>query len=616
MRGFCGFTGEVERPEEVIRRMSERIAHRGPGSGYYTGEGAAMGWRLPAAMGCPLPADNPESGGGPLFNEDKTLVLCFDGRIYNCRALREELEAAGHIFAAGGDAEAVLHGYEQWGEELLLKLRGSFAFSIYNTADGSLFIARDFFGVKPMQYARLPGGGTVFASEIKAILAHPLVEQEFNEPALDKYLSFQYSLPEETFFKGIYTLPPAHFMRITAGGEVELQRYWEAVFDPDQDMTLEQAVDGIEQVFAESVETCRDIGGEAGCFLSGGVDSSWVSSYFGGRKAFTVGFDMPGHYNETDYAAELAAELRIDHTIRMITEEEYAAALPRIQYLLDQPLADPACVALYFAAELAAGQVDAALSGEGADEFFGGYRIYHEPLSLAKYQKLPRWLRRLAAAIVSPLPAFKGRSFLLRGAQTVEQRFIGNARMFGKKEKAKLLRSIAATDPAEQVQKYYARTRGQEDVTRMQSLDIHTWGVGDILLKADRMSMAHALEIRTPFLDREVFALAAKIPPKHHIAGGTTKYAMRQAAKRHLPEKSTARPKLGFPVPIRVWLRQDNWYARVAEAFQSEAAQKFFYTDELMKLLDRHKKGKADNSRKIWTVYMFLVWYGAYFGES
>lgn len=610
MCGFCGFTGELENREQVLREMAEVITHRGPDSeGYYLDDGVAMAFRR-------LSIIDLESGSQPIYNEDRSLVLMFNGEIYNYRELRRELLEAGHAFYTETDSEVLVHGFEQWGEELLPRLRGMFAFAIWNTGDRSLFIARDYFGIKPMHYTVLPGGELLYASEIKSILRHPGFVKEFNPAALDNYLSFQYSLPRETFFKDVYCLPPAHFLRFR-DGKVTEQRYWEPVFQPEEEMTLEDAVDAVDRVFTDSVEAHRISDVEVGCFLSGGVDSSFVASYFGGQKAFTVGFDNGAHYNESAYAAELAREVGIEHYSHIITEQEYWEALPKVQYYLDQPLADPSCIALYFVSKLAAEHVKVVLSGEGADELFGGYRIYHEPTSLAGYQRLPRWLRRAAARLAGALPFdFKGKSFLIRGSKTLEERFIGNAYMFSQKEKDKLLKSIPATDPAGKTAAYYDRCRGLDDVTRMQYLDINRWMVGDILLKADRMSMAHSLELRVPFLDREVFQVASRIPAKHRIAGGTTKYAMRLAAKRHMPEESTARPKLGFPVPIRIWLRKEEHYRTVREAFTSPAAKSFFRVEELLKFLDQHYEGKKDNSRKIWTVYMFLVWYGVYFGEG
>lgn len=608
MCGFCGFTGQLVDREQYLREMTEKITHRGPDAdGYYLGDGLAMGFRR-------LSIIDLEAAQQPLYNEDKTLVLMFNGEIYNYQALRQELQGAGHTFATAGDGETLLHGYEQWGADLLPRLRGMFAFAIWNTVDGTLFLARDYFGIKPMHYTRLADGRLVFGSEIKSILEHPDVEKVFNPAALDKYLSFQYSVPTETFFKGIVCLPPAHYL-IWKAGEVTVQRYWEPRFEPDESMTLDEAVDAIDKAFTDSVAAHRISDVEVGCFLSSGVDSSYVASYFGGQKAFTVGFDNGQHYNESNYAAELAKEVGIEHHVHIIGEEEYWQALPRVQYYMDQPLADPSCVALYFVSKLAAEQVKVVLSGEGADELFGGYRIYHEPYSLRGYQRLPRWLRRAAAAVVAALPFdFKGKSFLIRGSQSLEERFIGNAKMFGQKEKSRLLRDIPATDPTDYTKEYYARCEGQDDVTRMQYLDINRWMVGDILLKADRMSMANSLELRVPFLDKEVFAVASRIPAKHRVAAGTTKYAMRLAAERHIPESAATKPKLGFPVPVRVWLRQQKYYDIVKAAFLSESARTYFHTDYLLHLLDEHFAGKKDNSRKIWTVYMFLVWYGEYFG--
>lgn len=610
MCGFCGFTGDLINREQLLREMANKITHRGPDSeGLYLDDTLAMAFRR-------LSIIDLEGGNQPIENEDGTKVLMFNGEIYNYRDLREELLAAGHTFKTSSDSEVLLHGFEEWEAGLLDRVRGMFAFAVWDKPSRSLFLARDFFGIKPMHYTLLPDGRLVFGSEIKSLLTHPDVPREFNEAALDNYLSYQYSLPRETFFKGIYCLQPGHYLRYK-NGQMEETRYWEATFRPDESMTLEQAVDQIDEAFTNSVEAHRISDVEVGCFLSGGVDSCFVASYFGGQKAFTVGFDNGEHYNETEFAAELAKEVGIEHHRHLITPEEYWESLPQVQYMLDQPLADPACVALYFVSKLASQYVKVVLSGEGADELFGGYRIYHEPFSLAGYQRLPRALRRMLASVVRAIPFdFKGKSFIIRGSKSLEERFIGNAYMFSKKEKARLLKSIPATDPTEHTAAWYERCKGLDDVTRMQYLDINRWMVGDILLKADRMSMAHSLELRVPFLDKRVFEVASRIPVKHRIGGGTTKYAMRLAARRHMPEKDTARPKLGFPVPIRIWLQQEPYYNRVKEAFTSEDAARFFNTDVLVEFLDEHYRGRRDNSRKIWTVYMFLVWYRAYFAKE
>ncbi len=610
MCGFCGFTGEVINRDRLLQTMADKITHRGPDSqGVYTDETLAMAFRR-------LSIIDLDGGSQPIENEDGSKVLMFNGEIYNYRDLRKQLLAVGHVFKTQTDSEVLLHGYEEWGADLLCRLRGMFAFAVWDKQEKELFLARDFFGIKPMHYTVLPDGRLIFASEIKCILEHPDFVKEFNEAALDNYLSYQYSLPRETFFKNVFCLQPGHYLRYR-DGKVEETRYWEAIFNPDQTMTLDQAVDEIDRVFTDSVEAHRISDVEVGCFLSGGVDSCFVASYFGGQKAFTVGFDNGQHYNETAFAAHLAEAAGINHYTHLITPQEYWDALPIIQYMLDQPLADPSCVALYFVSKLASEHVKVVLSGEGADELFGGYRIYHEPSSLAGYQKLPRWLRRAVAATVSAIPFdFKGKSFLIRGSKSLEERFIGNAYMFNRIEKAALLKDIPATDPTSHTKEWYARCEGLDDVTRMQYLDINRWMVGDILLKADRMSMAHSLELRVPFLDKEVFAVASRIPPKWRIGGGTTKYAMRLAAKRHMPPEDSARPKLGFPVPIRIWLRQPEYYQKIKDAFVGATASRFFNTDKLVSFLDEHYNGKKDNSRKIWSVYMFLVWYDVYFSEE
>ena len=300
----------------------------------------------------------------------------------------------------------------------------------------------------------------------------------------------------------------------------------------------------------------------------------------------------------------------------MITEEEYWSVLPEIQYYMDEPLADASCVALYFVDQTAAEHVKVVLSGEGADEFFGGYNIYHEPVSLKGYQRLPHVLRRMIARFAETvLPeGMRGRSFLMRGALDVEHRFIGNAKRFSVKERKRILKNATqAKSPWKLTKPFYDKVKHVDDTTKMQYIDMNFWLVGDILLKADKMSMRHSLETRVPFLDKEVYKLSKTIPTRYKLAGGTTKYALRKAAERHIPEATAMKKKLGFPVPITLWLKEDKYYNQVKEAFTSPAAKTFFNTDELVKMLDQHKNGKLDNSKKIWVVYMFLMWYDVYF---
>ncbi len=609
MCGICGFTGHIPNNEKIVHKMAEVITHRGPDSeGFYIDDNISMGFRR-------LSIIDLEGGTQPIYNKDKSKVLTFNGEIYNYKELREELIGMGYEFYTQTDSETILHGYEAWGEKVLDRLRGMFGFAIYDLNDNSLFIARDFFGIKPMHYA-LVDGHLVYGSEIKSILEFPLYEKKFNTRTLDNYLSFQYALPPETFFEGIYCLLPGHYMRFK-DGKVTTTRYWEATFDPDETLTEDEAVDKIEKVFEQSVDAHKISDVEVGCFLSSGVDSSYVSTYFADQKTFTVGFDFGEKYNEIDWAKGLSEKIGVDHHYKIISSEEFWGNIRKVQYHMDQPLADPSCIALYFVSKLASEYVKVVLSGEGADELFGGYTIYNEINSLRGYQKLPLGLRKFLANIVRPLPKFKGRNFLLRGAMSVEERFIGNAFMFNKEEKEKILKDGSiAHEPQEYTKKYYDRAKNYDDITKMQYLDINTWMVGDILLKADRMSMANSLELRVPFLDKEVFKVARTIPYQLRVNKKNTKYAMRRAALRHMPEDWAKKKKLGFPVPTRVWLKDEKYYNIVKDAFNSDTAKKFFNSEELIKFLDDHFNGKEDNSRKVWTVFIFILWYDIYFGSD
>ena len=611
MCGICGFTGEVLDRDGVVRRMCGRITHRGPdSSGQYLGDGIAMGFRRLSII------DVGDSGNQPIYNEDRTLVLTFNGEIYNYKDLRAELQGLGHRFSTQTDSEVLVHGFEEWREGLLNRLRGMFGFAIWNTADRSLFLARDFFGIKPVHYS-MQGGHFLYASEIKSMLEFPGFEKKFNPRALDRYLSFQYAPPPETFFEGVYCLLPAHYLWYR-DGKIETQRYWEPRFTPDESMTEEEAVDAIARVFEDSVNAHKISDVEVGCFLSSGVDSSYVSTYFAGQKTFTVGFDFGERYNEVDWAKGLSEKIGVEHHYRIIPSEEFWGAIGKVQYHMDQPLADPSCIALYFVSKLASEYVKVVLSGEGADELFGGYTVYNEPDVFRLYHKLPQGLRTWLRRLVQRVPrSFKGQGFITRGELPTNESFIGNAKMFSYEDKRRILKNPSlAARPQEMTKPYYSRVADLDDVTRMQYLDINLWMVGDILLKADRMSMANSLELRVPFLDKEVFRVAARIPKRLRVNRKNTKYAMRQAALRRLPEATAQKKKLGFPVPTRVWLRDEKYYRLVREKFTSETAKKFFNTGEIVKYLDDHYHGLRDYSRRVWTIYIFLVWYGIYFGEE
>jgi asparagine synthase (glutamine-hydrolysing) len=614
--------------------MKDRIIHRGPDDeGSFIDDVAALGFRR-------LSIIDLDHGHQPMANEDGSVIVTLNGEIYNYLDIRAELIERGHRFATDADTEVLVHGWEEYGEGMLDRLRGMFAFVIWDADKHLAFGARDFFGIKPFYYTLQEGSGTfVYASEIKSILAYPSVVPELNLEAFEQYLSFQYSALPETFFRGIFKLGPGECFTF-AQGVLTTRRYFDplpAVRTVDElrrthSAPFEHMVEQVKAAMAESVHAHMIADVEVGSLLSSGIDSSYITALYPNERTYTVGFETADgvKYNEISYAEQAAAEMGKSNTSRVISPEEYWDAIPHIMYHMDEPLADPSAVALFFLDELVAKDVKVVLSGEGADEFFGGYPIYHEPLGLAGFQKLPRGLRRGLAAVARAIPLrFKGKSFLDRASKTVEERYISNAYLFSVAEREALLKApVHAPAPESLTRPVYARLADGnaeggahppmhiDDTAKMQYVDYHFWLPGDILLKADKMSMAHSLESRVPFLDREIFALATTLPLEYRVNSETTKVALRTAALEVLPERIAKRPKLGFPVPMRVWLTQDCWYARVRTTFEGEAAGRFFHTRPLIALLDEHRAGHADNSRKIWNVYVFLIWYEVFFEQS
>lgn len=609
MCGFVGFTNSIKDDGTVLETMMNRIIHRGPDSaGQFVNDDIALGFRR-------LSIIDLAEGDQPMFNEDRSLVLVFNGEIYNYRELRAELISEGHIFANNSDSEVLLHGYEQWREELVTRLRGMFAFIIYDIKNKSIFAARDMFGIKPFYYS-LMGKSFIFGSEIKSFLEHPDFKKELNEEALGHYLSFQYSPTEETFFKNVYKLPPAHYL-VLKDGKLTKIRYWKPEFN-EKEGTLEYYAELTNKAVRESVSAHKIADVEVGSFLSSGIDSSYIAEAANVDKTFTVGFETADgdRYNEIHFAKEFAKTIGVENISKVITPEEYWENFAKIQYHMDEPLADPSAIALYFVSKLASEHVKVVMSGEGADELFGGYRIYQEPLTLTAYDNLPFCIRRFISKICEKLPQKHGINYLVRRGKTIEERFIGNADIFSVKERNSILKSEAARKapaPKELCGRFYSEIADKNVVTKMQYLDINMWLMGDILLKADKTSMANSLELRVPFLDKKVMELVSDIPLHCKVNTTTTKLSLRKAAEKTLPRITAQKDKLGFPTPIRVWLKEEKYYNMVKQAFTSDAAEKYFNTDKLIALLDLHKSGKEDVSRKIFTVYTFIVWYRQYF---
>lgn len=591
MCGIVGFIGARPDAAQILQNMMTQIRHRGP-----DGQGRFL--EGPAALGqLRLSIIDLEGGVQPMYNEDKSLVVVFNGEIYNYRELTETLRAAGHTFATRSDTEVLLHGYEQWGKGLLNRLRGMFAFALWDRKAGRLFCARDHFGIKPFYYYRSEAGEFLFGSEIKAFLPHPGFHKALNEAQLPLYLSYQYSPGEDTFFVGVKKLLPAHCLTLEKG-VVTVERYWQPRFDPDRTRSLEDWEDEIRRAMADSVQAHKIADVEVGSFLSSGIDSSYLAALAHVDKTFTVGFANK-LYDETTFAYTFSRQIGVKNYPYRITPAEYWANIGRIQYHMDEPLADAASAALYFVNREAAKQVKVCLSGEGADEFFGGYNIYKEPFSLGWYDRLPLWLRRGVGRVAGLLPPVHGVNFLVRRSRPLDERYIGNTNLMGERRKRRLLRHYRpGTLPTALSAPYFAQTRGLGPANRMAFCDLNLWMVGDILLKADKMSMANSLELRVPYLDREVFAVASRIPACYKVSACQTKIAMRGAAASVLPGQTAERKKLGFPVPVRAWLRQAEYAQQVRRAFNSPAAAQFFRVRRLNRLLDQHLTGRRDNWRQ------------------
>lgn len=612
---MCGFAGYIHNygtfdKEEVIHKMADRIKHRGPDDAhYYIDDGIALGFRR-------LSIIDLEGGRQPILNEDGSLVLLFNGEIYNYQELREELIKAGHVFTTKTDSETILHGYEEYGKKILDRLRGMFAFIIWNKNTKELFGARDIFGIKPFYYYK-KGKEFMFGSEIKSFLSHPNFEKELDEDMIPLYLSYEYSPDERTIFKNVFKLPGAHCFTYK-NGELKVERYYKIEYKIEDDKSLEYWKNAITKEFTESVSMHQIADVEVGCFLSSGVDSSYVVKEISKGtkkvKTFSVGYEEE-KYSELPYAQDFSNVIGVPNIANKVSADEFFDAVPEIQYYMDEPLPNPSEIPLYFLAKNARRYVKVVLSGEGADELFGGYPMYLAGGHFDHYShKVPCPVRKGLGTVAKHCPNFKGKNFLVRGAMEPYQRFMRANYVFQSAERQKFLkRPIASKVPEEYSKRYFDEVSNLDEPTQLQYVDMHTWMIYDILLKADRMSMANSLELRVPFLDKKMLELSTRIPSRYRAANETTKIALRGAAIKQLPERTANKKKLGFPVPLNDWLREDKYYNKVKAAFQSDIAEKFFVTSELMKLLDDHKSGKALNMQKIWSFYTFILWYEQFF---
>ncbi len=605
---MCGFCGYINRKEKThIKKMNDMIAHRGPDDeSYYTDDLIAMGFRR-------LSIIDLKGGRQPISNENNTMYITFNGEIYNFKEIKKDLINKGHIFKTNTDTEVILHGYEEYKEKILDKLRGMFAFVIWDKKNQTLFGARDHFGQKPFYYANMQGT-FMYASEIKSLLKHPDFLKQINKEALKPYLTFQTSVLNETFFKNVYKLKPGHYFTYNENTKkMDIKKYYEVTFNPKK-QDFNALVDKIDETITKSIDyhTISDV--PVGSYLSGGIDSSYVVSYLKPDKTFSVGFDYQ-NFNEVPMAKDLSDILHIQNKNELINADDFFENIDKVQYYADEPTANLSAVPLYFLSKLAAKDVKVVLSGEGADELFGGYTNYDEDEKLKKYRKLPFFIRKFLKLIISPLPSFHGKNFLTKGGSKIEDYFIGQAFVFNNKEANDILTDKYKSNLKFQdiTKPYFDKVKNADDLTKMQYLDMNLWLPNDILLKADKMSMANSLELRVPILDKEVFELASTIPTEYKLSHNTTKYILRKSASKRIPEAWYKRRKKGFPVPIIKWFREEKYYNIIKEMFNQNFTKEFFDQKKLLKMLEKHYKGKKNYCRKIWNVYVFLVWYKNFF---
>lgn len=549
MCGFVGFAdtdnagfGLYDR-QAVIKNMNAKIIHRGPDSdGFFVDDVVAIGFRRLSIIGL-------DDGDQPIYNENKTLVLVFNGEIYNYKELKEELKQRGHVFCTSSDSEVAIHGYEEYGADVLPQLRGMFSFIIWDAQKRELFGARDYFGIKPFYYYR---GDNVFmfGSEIKSFLPHPKFVKTLNKDALKIYLTFQYSALCETFFKNVFKLEPASYF-LYKDNTLTVNNYFEKLYQPEKGSFRSYAAE-LERTLMESVSYHQISDVEVGSFLSGGVDSSLIASCAKPDKTFSVGFANEG-FDESILAKDLSDILHITNERKIISGDEFFDILPTVQYYSDEPNANLSAVPLYYLAQLAAKKVKVVLSGEGSDELFAGYISFIKSKPQKLYKALPFALRKAMLRFLKDSPDFKGKSIINKEGKRIEDYYIGQAFIMDDDEANDLLANEYKSSLSYKsvTAPFYVRVKDKDDSTKMLYLDMHLWLPNDILLKADKMTMAHSLELRVPFLDKEVWKLSAKIANKHKIKGKHTKYIFREVAKSKIPPEWAKRKKDRIPRAVQ-----------------------------------------------------------------
>lgn len=622
---MCGIVAfydpEINEKQKVIGRMMATIKHRGPSSdGYYTNDQVALGFRR-------LSIIDLRGGSQPIYNEDRSRAIIFNGEIYNFKPLRKELIAAGHTFTTKADTEVLLHGYEEWGMDGLLKrVRGMFAFLIWDDNNKTLYGARDFFGIKPMYYAD-QDGHLLVGSELKSFLEYPKFKKELNIEAVKPYLMNQYNDLHQTFFKGVYRFPAGHWFEYK-DGQMQTHQYWDAQYK-ENSLSFEETLNKINEDLKETVDLYRNADVKVGAFLSEGVDSSYLTSLLDPDDVFSVSFD-DSTYDEASKAKALSDINGWHFFSDKVDADEAMHDFAEMQYHMDEPDANPSIIPLWYLCKLARKHVTVALSGEGADELFAGYVNYgmHTHNDVIKVftsqlQKLPHKSRVRLAHRIKKMPSFPGKVHLYTNLADPKEFYVGQSviydmdypTIFTSKDANNILQPKFRNKLTVNgiYQKDFQKVEKADRVKQMQYIDLHHFMLNDIEQKADKISMAHSLELRVPYLDKKIAELANSIPTKYLVNKHDTKYALRQASAKVLPAEWAKRPKLGFPTPIKQWLKEPRFYKQVRELFTADFVKQIFDQDKIVKLLDDNFHGSGNARRQIWTIYTFLVWYRLFF---
>ncbi|MBR6633009.1 MAG: asparagine synthase (glutamine-hydrolyzing) [Clostridia bacterium] len=614
---MCGFVGmfknaPLENEErDLITRMSQAIAHRGPD------EDKALNFERLSIAFRRLSIIDLEKGSQPFEYGDRYVGI-FNGEIYNYRDLRAELIKEGYTFETNSEIEVMLTLFSIEGERFINKLRGMFAFCFYDKEKNTVMLGRDPFGIKPLYYMHREGRVS-FSSESKAFYLDPSLDKtSIDKTQLQHYFTYQYVPEPSTLHPEIKILPAGHYMvcDFSADCDVRVERYYTPTFRPQKSDDFEKKAELLRRTVEKSVEYHMISDVDVGTFLSGGIDSAVITATASklnpGIKAFTVAFGVK-EYSEIDEASGIAEHLDVEHIKLVAGLEDFKRAFDKVVYHLDFPMADPSTMAIYLICEEAARHLKEVLSGEGSDELFGGYRVYNETLTSSKIYSLPKLVKTPLNWLSRVLPdKVKGKQLLYRGTTPLSDRYVGNAFIFDEESKRSILKtfdpSVHFTDVTRDI---YRDVQGLPGITQMQYVDMNTWLRGDILVKGDRLSMAHSLEVRVPFLDKEVFELASTLATEEKLSHGTTKYIFRHAFRDLVNEETVMRPKLGYPVPVRKWLRREL-YDWAKDIIVNSGADEYIDKKEALRLLDAHRDGSEDNYRKLWVILVFLRWHSLY----